>query len=72
MIKVFTRDGCAYCPVVKKFLDIKKVNFEELPAEGDEYMEAVSKFGYTSVPLVVNGDKATAGYSAPLLSQVIA
>lgn len=58
MILVYTRENCAYCPGVKRYLnEILKVDFEE--RDGDpqdsEYMNWVAKFGQ-SVPLVINTD----------------
>lgn len=55
MIVVYTRPGCAYCPGVKKYLEMKGVEFEE--REGDpaslEYQLYAEKYG-ASVPLVID------------------
>lgn len=53
MIKIFTREHCAYCPQVKRYYDTKGVKYEVFDAEGDDYAELSSRFGFT-VPLVYN------------------
>ena len=58
MIVVYTREGCAYCPGVKRYLkELLKVDFEERDGDpGDSvYMGFANKFG-GAVPLVVNTD----------------
>lgn len=70
MVKVFTRASCAFCPMVKKYLAYKQIPYEELPAEGEEYMNLAIKYGGT-VPLVINGDKGMVGYNIPQLNQVL-
>lgn len=76
MVRVYTRPKCAYCPMVKKFLNYKGIDYEEKQAEGQEYLELLEKhsantFG-TSVPLIVNGDKGMVGYDIPTLLRVVA
>lgn len=70
MVLVFGRDGCAWCPTVKKYLSLKKVDYKELPAEGPVYEEFATKFGF-SVPLVVNGRKGMTGYNIPQLNELL-
>lgn len=55
MIIVYTRENCAYCPGVKKYLERLGVEFEERngdPADAT-YQLYAQKYG-VSVPLVVN------------------
>lgn len=58
MILLFTREGCAYCPGVKKYLEMKGVEFEVRDGDSGNmaYMQYANKFGF-SVPLVVNTEK---------------
>lgn len=70
MITIFSRENCAYCPMVKKYLEHKGVKYEEKPAEGQEYEKLSALYGFT-VPLVWNGKDGMVGYSIPRLNQLI-
>ena len=64
MITVFTTNACAYCAMVKKFLDLKGadyqiVNIEEEPARREE---AFSLSGVSSVPVTTNGSEVVVGF----------
>lgn len=73
MITIFTRENCAYCPMVKKYLDIKGVEYEVKEAEGLQYADLSTKYGYT-VPLVYNSvkDDGHVGYNIAKLNALIA
>ena len=66
-VKVFTRDGCVYCPQVKKFLDYKGVQYEEVSAiDNPEY----DKMGYATVPVTVYDGLISVGYNAQALTEL--
>ena len=67
-VKVFTRDGCAYCPQVKKFLTHYGVEYDEIDAvDNEEY----KKLGFASVPVVVYENHLMAGYNGIKLKQIV-
>lgn len=55
MIVVYTRATCAYCPGVKKYLQMKGVEYEERDGDPTDatYQAYASKYGST-VPLVID------------------
>lgn len=69
MIIIYTRSGCAYCPMVKKYLGYRKVKYQELPAKGDVYLDLSTLHGFT-VPLVTNGDLVMVGYNITKLKEI--
>lgn len=54
-VTIFTTNSCAYCHMVKKYLGIKGVNYEEvnLDDEPSRQQEALSISGTLSVPVTV-------------------
>lgn len=67
-ITIFTSKTCAYCPMVKRFLDFKNVTYKEIDI--DEHPELYPN-GYTTVPLTRIGERIIAGYSTSVLSQAL-
>lgn len=70
MITVFTRPSCAYCPVLKKYLSMKNIEFVEREAEGDEYFKLANKFG-VSVPLLISGDNGLTGFNPSAVNRML-
>lgn len=70
MLKLFTTPTCAYCVQVKKYLEAKSVPYTVQEAEGQEYQELASKYGYT-VPLVYNGKDGMVGFNIAKLNSLI-
>lgn len=54
-ITVFTRDDCAYCVTVKKWLTIKGVQYSEvnLDKNPELHQEIISKSGTMTVPVTL-------------------
>ena len=69
MIKVYSRPGCVYCPLVSKYLDMLGAEYTVETAEGDEYMQYANKYGF-NVPLTVNGDKGFMGWNAAKIKEL--
>ncbi len=79
-VTVYTRNHCAYCVQVKRYLDIKKqdydvVNLDENPAEENALL---AKSGARTVPVVMitndNGDETVAsiGWNPGALASALA
>lgn len=79
-VTVYTRNQCAYCVQVKRYLDIKKqdyhiVNLDENPAEETALL---AKSGARTVPVVMitneNGDETVAsiGWNPGALASALA
>lgn len=71
-IILYTREGCAYCPLVKKYLTNKKINFEIKDASGSEYEAHAKDVGF-NVPLTVNTETnaKVMGWDVARLNQLI-
>lgn len=71
MITIYTRPQCAYCPMVKKYFDLKKVQYTVKEAEGELYEQLSRMYGY-SVPLIYNDqtNDGTTGYNIPILKRI--
>ena len=77
-VTVFTTNTCAYCAMVKKFLDRKGVNYEvvNLDDQPEKQKEIYEKSGALTVPvtLVEKEDKTeevVIGFNLPRLASVI-
>lgn len=70
MMRVYGREGCAPCKMVRLLLDKMQVAYEYLPAEGQEYEELANKFGFM-VPLVVKGEEGFCGYYPQRINELV-
>ncbi len=63
-IILYTTPTCAFCPLVKKFLEEKGVEYEEIDVSEDEKarQEMIEKSGQMSVPVVIIGDDVITGF----------
>jgi glutaredoxin 3 len=54
-VTVFTTTHCAYCGMVKKFLDMKGLNYEvvNLDENPEKRAEIVAMSGATTVPITI-------------------
>ncbi len=78
-ITVYTTTSCAYCPMVKKYLDGKGVTYDvvNLDEQPDKQREIYEKSGALTVPvtLIENADsteEVVIGFNLPKLSTAIA
>jgi len=73
MITVYTTKTCAYCPMVKKYLDLKKVEYREIDVTEDNQAREMifKKYGYRTVPITVKGDRVVAGWFPNRLAQLV-
>lgn len=73
MITVYTTKTCAYCDMVKQFLNLKKkdykvVDLEENPEVRQELFE---KTGAMTVPITEAGGEFVIGWNRQRLAEVI-
>lgn len=79
-VTVYTRTNCAYCAQVKRYLDIKKQQYDVVNLDENPSVEAsvIAKSGARTVPVVMitkdNGDEAVAsiGWNPGALSSALA
>lgn len=73
MITVYTTQTCAYCVMAKKYLDMKNVPYEtvDLTDEPEKRQELVNKTGYTTVPIITDGEEYIAGWNPAQLAKLI-
>lgn len=69
---VYTTTTCAYCTVVKRFLDSKHVEYEVRNAEEPEHGDAAFKLsGALTVPVTVINEKVIVGWNPSQLSAAL-
>jgi glutaredoxin 3 len=78
-ITVFTTNACAYCAMVKKYLDGKGISYDvvNLDEQPEKQAEVYAKSGALTVPvtLIQNEDsteEVVIGFNLPRLSTAIA
>lgn len=55
MIKFYTSKGCASCPTVKKYLDMREVEYEQLDREeGSNANDMLAAGGAVTTPMVIS------------------
>jgi glutaredoxin 3 len=73
MITIFTTKTCAYCPMVKKYLDMKHQTYEVVDVTDD--MEARDRLfkatGALTVPITQIGDKYVIGPNYGKLAEAL-
>lgn len=73
MITVYTTKTCAYCPMVKRYLEAKKVDYEAVDVTDDHVLrdEVIKKSGFSTVPITTDGKSYVAGWKPAELSKMI-
>lgn len=73
MITVYTTQTCSYCVMVKRYLDAKKVEYKTVDVTDDAETrdELNAKTGYTTVPVITDGETYIAGWKPAELSKMI-
>lgn len=75
MITVYTTTTCAYCPMVKKYLDMKHIKYDVVNLDNDpeKRQEVINKSGAMTVPVTVKGDweEFVVGWQAGKLAELI-
>lgn len=65
MVTVYTTSTCAFCPMVKKFLTLKKVDFNvvDVSTDNEKRGELFAKTGMMTVPVTTDGDSFVVGWN---------
>lgn len=65
MLKIYTTTSCAYCVMVKKFLDMKKAAYEviNLDERPEMQAEAMAISGAMTVPITTDGKSVVIGWN---------
>ncbi len=78
-ITVFTTTTCAYCPMVKKYLDSKGVTYAvvNLDEQPEKQKEVYEKSGALTVPVTLieredSSEEVIIGFNLPKLSSALA
>ncbi len=78
-VTVFTTNTCAYCGMVKKFLGVKGVQYDEVNLDQypERQKEAYEKSGALSVPITIvtktdDSEEVVIGYNLAKLAPAIA
>ncbi len=78
-ITIFTTNTCAYCAMVKKFLDMKGMNYDvvNLDEHPDRQEEVLQMSGALTVPVTVvtkqdDSKKVVIGYNLAQLAPAVA
>lgn len=78
-ITIFTTNTCAYCAMVKKFLDMKGMNYEvvNLDEHPDRQEEVLQMSGALTVPVTVvtkqdDSKQVVIGYNLAQLAPAVA
>ncbi len=72
-VTVYTTPTCVFCPLVKKFLDEKKVEYKEVDVSSNsEEMEKMKeKTGQMGVPVVLIGDDVVVGFDKKKIEELL-
>lgn len=73
MLTVYTTNSCAFCPMVKKFLTMKKVEYKEVDVtlDNEKRSELFKKTGLMSVPVTTDGDSFVVGWNPGQLAALL-
>ena len=78
-ITVYTTTTCAYCPMVKKYLDGKGVSYDviNLDEQPEKQKEIYEKSGALTVPVTLiekedSTEEVVVGFNLPKLSSAVA
>ena len=78
-VTIFTTNTCSYCGMVKRFLGMKGVNYEEvnLDTNPERQAEATALSGVTTVPVTIitkedDSREVVVGYNLSKLAPAVA
>lgn len=71
MLTVYTTENCAFCPMVKKYLQLKNVPYKEVDVTNDSKMrdELIKITGMLTVPVTTDGTNHVVGFNPAKLAQ---
>jgi glutaredoxin 3 len=78
-ITIYTTDSCAYCAMVKKWLNLKGYSYEEVNIETfpERAQEAIDASGQLTVPIIIvtkddDSQVVVVGYNLSRLAPAVA
>lgn len=72
MITVYSGPNCASCAMVKKFLNMKEVRFQEKSVNDPGVVDEIIRLtGFMSVPVITNGKSVSQGWNPAQLTEII-
>lgn len=71
MLTVYTTSSCAYCPMVKKYLAMKKLGFREVDVTDDAETRGklYKQTGLMTVPVTTDGNVFVVGFQPMQLAK---
>lgn len=74
MITVYTTQTCGYCPMVKKYLDVKGVEYNavDVTDDAEKRQELLEQTGMMAVPVTTNGTDFVVGFKPAELAKLVA
>lgn len=74
MITVYTTQTCAFCPMVKKFLTMRGVEFKSVDVTDDLELRQslINRTGVMTVPIIIRDDDFVVGWQPARLARLIA
>jgi glutaredoxin 3 len=72
-IRVFSTPTCVYCIVLKKWLDEKKVSYDEVDVSQDEeaQKEMVQKTGQMGIPVIMIDEEVVVGFDKERIAKIL-
>ncbi len=72
-VKVYTTPTCVYCVTLKKFLEEKNVEFQEVDVSEDKEAadRMIEKTGQMGVPVIEIGEEMIAGFDKDKISKLL-
>lgn len=72
MLKVYTTETCAYCVMVKRYLQAKGLEYEEVDVTNDPEtrQQLLDKTGMMSVPVTTDGENFVVGFQPGQLAKL--
>ncbi len=72
-IRVFSTPTCVYCIVLKKWLDEKKVSYDEVDVSQDEeaQKEMVQKTGQMGIPVIMIDEEVVVGFDKERIVKIL-
>lgn len=73
MVTVYTTQTCGYCPMVKKYLEMKGVEYTavDVTEDPEKRQELLEKTGMMSVPVTTDGEDYIVGWQPGKIAQFI-
>lgn len=73
IMKVYTAPGCAYCQMVKRYLDMKGKNYEEINIDENQTLrdDLIKRTGAKSLPIIEVSERYAFGWNPKELEEIL-